>query len=99
MSNPIDNYPLIGYTIDERNLVFSLPLSLLSRSREEGTFFVGNLMGSKLLAVTGFLALALSPSFVDYQQSPELRWQIGLYYVVGIALIWAGLDGWAGERS
>ena len=57
----------------------------------------GNVMGSKLLAIVGFLVFALSPSFVDFQQSPELRWQIGLYYLVGVVLIWQGLDGWAKE--
>jgi hypothetical protein len=49
---------------------------------------------SKLLAIAGLLALGLSPSFVDYQQSPELRKQIFVYYAVAIALVYLGMDGW-----
>ncbi len=49
---------------------------------------------SKLAAIIGFLVLALSPSFVDWQQSPELRSQIIIYYIIGITLIIVGLDGW-----
>lgn len=45
----------------------------------------------KLLAVAGFIVLGLSPSFVDWQQSPEKRKQIILFYGAGIALFWAGL--------
>ena len=42
----------------------------------------------------GLLALGLSPSFVDWQQSPELRGQVIAYYGVGLALIAFGLwDG------
>jgi hypothetical protein len=54
-------------------------------------------LNGKFLAIVGFLVFALSPSFVDFQQSPELRWQIGLYYLVGVILVWQGLDGWAKE--
>jgi hypothetical protein len=62
------------------------------------TFSTGaNPLNGKLLAVAGFLVFALSPSFVDFQQSPELRWQIGLYYLVGVVLVWQGLDSWAKE--
>lgn len=49
---------------------------------------------SKLLALIGFLALALSPSFVDFQQSPELRREMVVYYAVAIFLVYFGLDGW-----
>jgi hypothetical protein len=49
----------------------------------------------KVMAILGFLALALSPSFVDVQQSPELRPQMFVYYAVAIILIWFGLDGFA----
>ena len=50
-------------------------------------------MASKLLAMAGFLVLALSPSFIDFQQSPERRWQIYWYYGIGLLLVWGGLDG------
>jgi hypothetical protein len=49
---------------------------------------------SKLLALAGFLALALSPSFVDWQQSPELRKEMVVYYAVAIVLVYLGMDGW-----
>ncbi len=45
----------------------------------------------KLSALGGFIVLGLSPSFVDWQQSPEKRWQIIAFYGVGIALIYYGL--------
>jgi hypothetical protein len=45
----------------------------------------------KLLAVAGFIVLGLSPSFVDWQQSPDKRRQIVLFYGAGVALFWAGL--------
>jgi len=48
----------------------------------------------KILAILGFLALALSPSFVDWQESPERRPQMVLYYAVALTLIVFGLDGW-----
>lgn len=48
----------------------------------------------KLVAILGFLALGLSPSFVDWQQSPEKRPQFLAYYGVALALIWLGLDFW-----
>lgn len=54
-------------------------------------------MASKLTAIAGFLVLALSPSFVDYQQSPDKRWQILVYYSIAVPLIFFGLDGWARE--
>jgi hypothetical protein len=50
---------------------------------------------SKVVAVVGFLVLALSPSFVDWQQSPELRGQMVIYYIAGVFLVYFGLDGWA----
>jgi len=52
-------------------------------------------MANKLLAMAGFLLFALSPSFVDWQQSPELRHQFILYYIIAFILVFAGLDGWA----
>lgn len=50
-------------------------------------------MQSKILALAGFLVLALSPSFMDWQQSPEKHWQFLLYYAVGLTLVWTGFDG------
>ena len=49
-------------------------------------------MNAKTAAgLTGFVVLGLSPSFVDWQQSPEKRKQIVLFYTVGLVLIWFGL--------
>ncbi len=45
----------------------------------------------KIAALAGFIALGLSPSFVDWQQSPEKRSQIVLFYAVGLGLIYLGL--------
>jgi hypothetical protein len=45
----------------------------------------------KLSALTGFIVLGLSPSFVDWQQSPEKRKQILFFYGVGLALVYYGL--------
>lgn len=50
---------------------------------------------NRVLAIVGFVVLALSPSFVDFQQSPNLRGQMLAYYGVAIALIYFGL--WGGE--
>ena len=48
----------------------------------------------KLIAILGFLALGLSPSFVDWQEAPERRPQMVLYYTVAIGLIAFGLEWW-----
>jgi hypothetical protein len=45
----------------------------------------------KLAALAGFLALGLSPSFVDWQQSPGKRWQIVAYYAGAVALLYYGV--------
>lgn len=45
-------------------------------------------MGAALL---GFVVLGLSPSFIDWQQSPEKRGQIVMFYSVGAALLYLGL--------
>ncbi len=59
----------------------------------------GNLFPmNKLTAIAGFIVLGLSPSFVDWQQSPDKRWQIILFYSLGLTLITVGLDGWLKER-
>ena len=45
-----------------------------------------------LSALAGFVALGLSPSFVDWQQSPDKRGQMIFFYAVGLALIYYGLE-------
>lgn len=45
----------------------------------------------KTAALAGFIVLGLSPSFVDWQESPDKRKQILLFYGVGLGLVYAGL--------
>lgn len=45
----------------------------------------------KAAALLGFITLGLSPSFVDWQQSPEKRKQIVMFYAAGLTLIYLGL--------
>jgi hypothetical protein len=53
---------------------------------------VKNLPASrKLAALAGFIVFGLSPSFVDWQQSPEKRKQMVLFYGAGISLFYYGL--------
>jgi sulfite exporter TauE/SafE len=52
-------------------------------------------MDRRLAAIAGFAVLGLSPSFVDWQQEPEQRFQMVLFYIVGTALIYYGL--WDGK--
>jgi hypothetical protein len=49
---------------------------------------------TQLATIAGFIILGLSPSFIDFRQSPELRGQFIIYYLVGIILIAWGMDGW-----
>lgn len=42
-------------------------------------------------ALAGFVVLGLSPSFVDWQESPEKRRQMVLFYAVAVALIYYGV--------
>lgn len=44
-----------------------------------------------LAAMLGFLVLGLSPSFVDWEQSPEKHAQIVVYYSVALGLLYLGL--------
>ena len=46
-------------------------------------------------AMAGFLVLGLSPSFLDWKQSPDKksRQQFFLYYGVALLLIWFGIQG------
>ena len=48
-------------------------------------------MNRKYLALAGFVVLGLSPSFVDWEQSPEKRAQMIGFYAVGLALVWYGI--------
>jgi hypothetical protein len=48
-------------------------------------------VGRKIMALGGFIVLGLSPSFVDWEQSPEKRAQIVGFYGGGLALVWFGL--------
>jgi hypothetical protein len=50
-------------------------------------------MGNKVAAMVGFLILGISPSFVDWEQAPDKRWQILGYYGIALALIYFGLFG------
>jgi hypothetical protein len=45
-------------------------------------------MNASLIA--GFVVIGLSPSFLDWQQSPEKRGQIVAYYAIAALLIVAG---------
>jgi len=47
--------------------------------------------GRRTAALAGFVVLGLSPSFVDWQQSPEKRRQIIFFYAVGLGLVYFGL--------
>jgi hypothetical protein len=48
-------------------------------------------VGRKLAALGGFALLGLSPSFMDWQQSPEKHIQFITFYVVAGGLFWYGL--------
>lgn len=51
-----------------------------------------NLSGSrKIAALAGFVLLGLSPSFMDWEQSPEKRGQFIAFYSVAGGLFWYGL--------
>lgn len=47
--------------------------------------------GRKVAALAGFIMLGLSPSFMDWQQSPEKRKQFLVFYGVAGGLFWYGL--------
>ncbi len=52
---------------------------------------MGDVNERKAAALAGFVVLGLSPSFVDWQESPDKRRQIVIFYAVGLALIYFGL--------
>lgn len=45
----------------------------------------------ELAAIAGFVVLGLSPSFVDWQESPQKRRQMVGFYVAAVALIYLGV--------
>ena len=45
----------------------------------------------KVAALVGFIVLGMSPSFVDWEQSPEKRKQMILFYAAGLGLVYYGL--------
>ena len=45
----------------------------------------------KAAALLGFVVLGASPSFIDWQQAPEKRGQILLFYGIGLTLVYVGL--------
>ena len=47
--------------------------------------------GKKASALVGFIVLGLSPSFVDWQQSPDEHAKILAFYAVGLGLVYYGL--------
>lgn len=47
--------------------------------------------GKQTAALAGFVVLGLSPSFVDWQESPEKRRQMILFYAVAVTLIYVGV--------
>lgn len=47
--------------------------------------------GKAAAALAGFVVLGLSPSFIDWQQSPEKRKWIVAFYLVALALIYYGV--------
>lgn len=42
-------------------------------------------------AMAGFVVMGLSPSFVDWEQSPDKRKQMYIFYGVAFVLIYIGL--------
>jgi hypothetical protein len=49
-----------------------------------------NTPGKKGAALAAFVIMGTSPSFVDWEQSPEKRLQIVGFYGVAITLFWYG---------
>ena len=41
--------------------------------------------------LVGFVIMGLSPSFVDWQQSPDKRRKMIAFYLVGLSLVYYGL--------
>jgi hypothetical protein len=47
--------------------------------------------GRKIAALGGFVMLGLTPSFMDWQQSPDKHVQFVSFYVIAGGLFWYGL--------
>jgi len=47
--------------------------------------------GRKVAALAGFVLLGLSPSFMDWEQSPEKRGQFIAFYAAAGGLFWYGV--------
>jgi hypothetical protein len=45
----------------------------------------------KIAALVGFVVMGASPSFIDWNQSPDKRKQMLVFYAVGLALVYYGL--------
>lgn len=46
--------------------------------------------GKKVAALGAFIIMGATPSFVDWEQSPEKHKQIVTFYAVAIGLFWYG---------
>jgi len=42
-------------------------------------------------ALVGFVIMGLSPSFIDWQQSPDKRRKMIAFYLIGLSLVYYGL--------
>lgn len=47
--------------------------------------------GKQATALLGFVVLGMSPSFVDWQESPGKRSQMVAFYAVALVLIYIGV--------
>ena len=45
----------------------------------------------KIAAMAGFVALGLSPSFLDWKQSPDDRWKFIGFYIIALSLFYYGV--------
>lgn len=48
-------------------------------------------VGRTAAAFAGFILLGLTPSFVDWEQSPEKRKQIVVFYAAALTLLYVGV--------
>lgn len=57
----------------------------------------GKTVVKHIIAIIGFLALGLSPSYIDWKEEPEMRRSMVWYYLITLALIWFGIFSTNGE--